>query len=77
MGVPYFIGEFGNNKRDIPWDYLIQYLKEYDLDWTYWCCDGFKGVRSDDQTYGLFTNDFKDVKHQELRQDLLTIAGKH
>ena len=42
LGYPYFLGEFGNNTRDIPWNYLIRYLKETDIDWTYWALDGFK-----------------------------------
>lgn len=25
-GIPFLLGEFGNNKRDIPWTYLIKYL---------------------------------------------------
>ncbi len=27
LGYPYILGEFGNNERDIPWTYLIRYLK--------------------------------------------------
>ena len=27
LGVPYLLGEFGNNNPDIPWKYLMQYLK--------------------------------------------------
>lgn len=42
LGVPYLLGEFGNNNQDIPWRYLMQYLKETDIDWTYWALDGFK-----------------------------------
>jgi len=41
-GYPYFLGEFGNNQRDVPWKFLIEYLKETDIDWTYWALDGFK-----------------------------------
>ena len=26
LGYPYFLGEFGNNQRDIPWKYLMKYL---------------------------------------------------
>lgn len=42
LGHPYLLGEFGNNQRDIPWNYLIKYLKETGIDWTYWALDGFK-----------------------------------
>lgn len=42
MGYPFFLGEYGNNCKDVPWNYLIRYLKETDIDWTYWALDGFK-----------------------------------
>ena len=42
LGYPYLLGEFGNNCRDTPWQYLMRYLKETDIDWTYWSLDGFK-----------------------------------
>lgn len=48
LGYPYLLGEFGNNQQDIPWKYLIQYLKETDIDWTYWALDGFKCDREKD-----------------------------
>lgn len=58
-GYPYLLGEFGNNQRDIPWKYVIQYLQETGIDWTYWCLDGFKCDPDKDETYGVFTNDFQ------------------
>lgn len=27
MGVPFWLGEFGSNTADIPWNFLIQYLR--------------------------------------------------
>lgn len=27
LGYPYFLGEFGSNTRDVPWLYLLQYLR--------------------------------------------------
>lgn len=66
LGYPYLLGEFGNNNRDIPWKYLIRYLKETDIDWTYWALDGFKCEPKEDETYGVFTNDFSDARHPDL-----------
>ena len=51
-------------------------MEKYDIDFTYWCCDGFKGVRSDDETYGLFTNDFMTVRNYDIYQDLMRIVPK-
>ena len=42
LGYPFILGEFGNNKQDNLWNYLIRYLKETDVDWIYWPLDGFK-----------------------------------
>jgi hypothetical protein len=41
-GTPFLLGEFGSNCQDIPWKFLMRLIKEYDLDWTYWCLDGYK-----------------------------------
>lgn len=75
-GIPYLLGEFGNNNKDIPWNYIIRYLEKHKIDFTYWCCDGFKGVRSDDETYGLFTNDFMGVRNYDIYEDLMRIVPK-
>lgn len=48
LGCPFLFGEFGNNQRDTYWNYLIRYLKETDIDWTYWPIDGFKCDREQD-----------------------------
>jgi endoglucanase len=48
LDTPFLLGEFGNNTRDIPWNYLMRYLKETDIDWTYWALDGFKNERCRD-----------------------------
>ena len=47
-GVPFLLGEFGNNERDPYWTYLMNYMKELDIDWTYWCLDGYKCDNQED-----------------------------
>lgn len=42
QGIPFLLGQFGNNSRDPGWIYLIKLLKQQDIDWTYWCLDGYK-----------------------------------
>lgn len=42
LGVAYYLGEYGNSQRDVGWMYLMRFLKEMDIDWTYWCLDGYK-----------------------------------
>ena len=76
-GVPFLLGEFGENNRSTPWKYLIKYVKELDLDWTYWCLDGYKCDSQEDETYGVWTHDFRSVRHPELLEDLKRIANAH
>lgn len=43
----------------------------------YWPIDGFKCDPNDpdkDQTYGLFTNDFKSIRHPELLADINSVG---
>lgn len=42
LDVPFLFGEFGNNTQDIFWGYMMKLLKDSDVDWTYWCYDGYK-----------------------------------
>lgn len=58
MGVPFWLGEFGSNTADIPWNFMIRYLRETDMDWAYWVLDGFKCEPNDDETFGIYTNNF-------------------
>ena len=78
FGYPYLIGEFGNNSQDTYWNYLIRYLKETGIDWTYWPIDGFKGNPLDpsqDETYGLFDHEFSGPRHPEMVADLKSIVS--
>ena len=49
----------------------MQYLKQTDIDWTYWALDGFKCDPEKDQTYGVFSNDFSCARHPDLLQDMI------
>ena len=73
-GVPFLLGEFGNNTRDEYWIYLIKYMKELDLDWTYWCLDGYKCDDQEDETYGVWTKKFSGARHPEMLKDLKEIG---
>lgn len=74
LGYPFLLGQFGNNQRDVPWNYLIRYLKETDIDWTYWALDGFKCDPDKDETYGVFTNDFRDIRHPDMLADMISVG---
>ncbi len=65
-GVPFLVGEFGENNRNVYWKFLMKYLKELDLDFTYWCLDGYKCDNQEDETYGVWTYDFKGARHPDM-----------
>lgn len=52
----------------------MQYLKETDIDWTYWALDGFKCDPEKDETFGVFTNDFSGARHPDLLQDMIEVG---
>ena len=52
----------------------MRYLKQTDIDWTYWALDGFKCERDKDETYGVFTNDFSTARHPEMLQDMIEVG---
>lgn len=52
----------------------MRYLKETGIDWTYWALDGFKCDKKEDQTYGVFTNDFSTARHPDMLKDMMKVA---
>lgn len=52
----------------------MRILRELDLDWTYWCLDGYKCDEQEDETYGVWDYDFKQARHPDLLADLKKIA---
>lgn len=75
-GTPFILGEFGNNTRDDSWIYLMKYLKELDLDWIYWCLDGYKCDNQEDEKYGIWNFQFTGVRHPEMLDDLKAIGRR-
>ena len=66
MGIPFMLGEFGDNSNSNYWNHLVKYLEESDIDWTYWCVDGYKydgtSDKEVDETYGIYNADFSDCR---------------
>jgi hypothetical protein len=74
LGVPFIIGEFGNNTQDDSWRYLIRYVRELDLDWAYWCLDGYKCDKVEEETYGVWDFEFRQSRNPKLLADLKKIG---
>ena len=49
---------------------MMQLFSETDIDWTYWCLDGYKCKEQENETYGLLNKDFKSVRYEWMRKDL-------
>ena len=73
MGVPFWLGEFGSDVQDIPWNLVIQWLRESDVDWCYWALDGFKCESNDDETFGIYANNFMEPRNPSMLRDLQSV----
>jgi len=61
--APFWMGEFGGGSDSENYQKIFRLLKEHDLDWAYWCIDGYQFGRGDNEGYGLFENDFSTIRH--------------
>ena len=52
----------------------MKMLEELDIDWTYWCVDGYKCDDQEDETYGLLTKDYKYIRYPWMDQDLQKVG---
>jgi hypothetical protein len=52
----------------------MKYLEESDIDWTYWCLDGYKCAKQEDETYGILTKDFSTVRYPKMMEQLKNIG---
>lgn len=75
--APVWIGEFGTNSPDDWWDHFLAYIREREVDWSYWAVNGEKS-RHEEETYGLLQADWKTVRHAwklEALQQLSVSSG--
>lgn len=54
----------------------MKYLKELDLDWIYWCLDGYKCDNQEDETYGIWDSSFTRIRHPKMLEDLKEIGKR-
>ena len=40
--TPFWMGEFGGGSDSENYQKIFRLLKEHDLDWAYWCIDGYQ-----------------------------------
>lgn len=52
----------------------MRLLKEEDIDWTYWCLDGYKCKNQEDETFGIWSKDYKDVRHPFMLRDIKRVG---
>ena len=51
----------------------MRYLKESDIDWCYWCLDGYKCNPEADETYGIYDRTFTQERNPDIINDLRSI----
>jgi len=74
--APFWLGEFGENSQSDYWNFTINFLQQSpSLGWAYWALDGYKhsGGESDDETFGIFMQDYKTIRHPWKVADLKKI----
>jgi|688.fasta_scaffold665410_1 hypothetical protein len=52
----------------------MRLFKDTDIDWTYWCLDGYKCVNQEDETYGLLTKDFMKWRYPNMMNQLKAVG---
>ncbi len=52
----------------------MKVLRDTDVDWTYWCLDGYKCSDQQDETYGILTKDFKGVRYPSMMEQLKDVG---
>ena len=40
--APFWMGEFGTSTDSENYQKIYRFIKEHDLDWAYWCIDGYQ-----------------------------------
>lgn len=48
----------------------MKLFQDTDIDWTYWCLDGYKCADQQDETYGILTKDWKAWRYPEMVDQL-------
>ena len=52
----------------------MKLLKDTDIDWTYWCFDGYKCHDKQDETYGLLTYDYDKIRYPDMAKQLKNVG---
>ena len=78
--APFWMGEFGTGSDSENWRKIVRFIREHDLDWGYWCIDGYQFGRGDDEGYGILMNDFATIRDSwrlEELQEIMPILSYH
>ena len=52
----------------------MKLFKDTDVDWTYWCLDGYKCANQEDETYGILTKDFMRPRYPQMLKQLQIVG---
>lgn len=75
QAVPVWLGEFGTDYDSRWWRYMLRYIQDYDLDWSYWAFNGEKRV-GEDESFGLMDRDWVKVRHEWKLEHLQMLINR-
>jgi len=69
--APVWLGEFGvaDSDGDLWWTYIMRYIQERNLDFSYWAVDGQQDVGVD-EPFGLMNSDYNSLRYLTKSLDL-------
>jgi hypothetical protein len=70
--IPVWLGEFGTDDDSQTWRYLLQIIRNHDLDFAYWPLNGRKWGHGHwrPETYGLVNENYTEIRNQSFVDDL-------
>lgn len=72
--APLWLGEFGTDSSSDWWQWILQYIRERDLDWAYWSVDGEQYYHTD-ETFGIFLQDYSTIRSPWKLSDLQNLSS--
>lgn len=52
----------------------MKFLRDTDVDWSYWCLDGYKCANQQDETYGIYNSKWDGHRYPHMVQNLKEVG---
>mmetsp|Transcript_48003 Transcript_48003/g.124878 ORF Transcript_48003/g.124878 Transcript_48003/m.124878 type:complete len:608 (+) Transcript_48003:35-1858(+) len=74
-GVPVWLGEFGTSSDSLYWRHTMRYLREHDVDWSYWSLNG-EMRPGHEESFGLLNPDMVTVQQPWKMHDIQELINR-